>query len=1312
MPSKSSFCLFHSLTVVLVLLVALGPSARAQHGSQGTVTVTVLDQAGGVVPGAELELQDLATNDARKAQTQSAGTYSFVNLSIGTYRLKISSAGFKTQVFDTVVVQATKTTDITATLTVGALSETVEVSASATPVVEESSNSIGTTVDLKQIESLPIQGRDLTQLSRLVPGYTGTWDGLPSVAQGSNIDGVIGSSSRMKFSGNAAPSVSPRLEDIEEMTVQTDQLDLNQGFGQANMQTNFVTRRGSNAFHGRVFEDHRNAALNANSWHNDALTALHPNSPVPKNHFILNDFGGSLGGPILKDKLFFFGSFSMSKQPGSNSATEFVLSPAAQAGNFTFKDANSNNQTVNVLQLAANGGFNSAFSQKTSNTLTAANKALSHGVLENLGDPNLQQLNWQVPSPTTIYYPTVRVDYKASEKMRFNVAFNETKTSQPGANIPDLPGPDFSKTGAGNQFKNYTTAVGFDWMLTPALINSFRGGFLYTYNGFAFDAPALNVNNPQISWNLLNVNQPYNTGMNATNYKIPTGSYYPLFNASDTMTWQHKAHTLNYGFSWWREQDHYYNGVQGFPVIDLGSNTPGATGLAAGDPALGAFEGGQLPNSTPDQRQEAESLYAILTGRINDINGQYAYNPTTGTYAHALGAYNLDELQKAWGLFFQDSYRIKPNLTLNYGLRWDFTGADRDLTNFYHSSSAADIFGPSGVWNLFNPGSLKGTMDPKIFQNSQPYNNWNVSPQPAFGLAWNPHKDKGWLGSIFGGDQTVVRAGLSMRKFTEPQQYIWNQASDYGSFYYQSFYAKANGISLPGNFAPGSLSLDNPTPLLGYGYAPQQYLKSESASDFYLGGPGINGIDPHLKQPYTISWNFGIQRRLGENRALEVRYVGNRTLHQWNTVNPNEVNIFENGFLQEFKNAQNNLKVCTADPGCAAHSSFANQGLAGQVALPIFTAAFAGEDTVPGGLYDFTSKGAFVSLLDSGQAGAAAGLLAGTNGAANINPGGYFCNLVGASFAPCAAAGHAGAGAGYPINFFTANPFANGTNGIGYLVAQAASNYNALQIDFRQRTWGGLQFDANYTWSKTLGTGTQNNWQGQTATFTLRDPRLAYGPSLFDIRHTVNVNGTYDLPLGHGKRFLNDSRALDIVVGGWTIGAIATFRGGLPFLLQGGNSTFNDYGDGGVVLNGVTASQLQSAIGVYRRPGTANVAFIDPKYLNGQYITANTTPGTIGQRIWLYGPHTFNQDMSISKSIPFTESVRFTFQAMFLNSFNHPVFSPGQANGCAYGCYLSPFTPNVQSGSFLLGSTYGSGSVTGTSIYKPRQIELRANIEF
>jgi hypothetical protein len=1329
----SSRSVLGGVRTILLIVLALGavPGSWPQNGSEGTVIVSVVDPSGSVVQGAQLELRDVATNDLRKAETQEKGTHTFVNLSLGKYRLTVKKTGFQAEVFTDVIVQAAQTTDISATLRVGAISEIVQVTTDQAPLVETTASSIGSTIDMKAIEDLPLQGRDLSVLSTLTPGYTGnfwdgggTWNGLPTISQGSNIDGVIGSPGRMKFGGNgpgAAPVVEARVEDIAEMTVQTDQLDLNQGYGTSNMQVNFVTRRGTSKFHGRVYEDFRNTALNANSWLNDSLTAINPASPQRKNPLILNDFGGSVGGPILRDKLFFFGSFSMSKQPGGFSAQQWVLTPAAQQGNFTYVDSNGNTQVVNVLQVAGKAGFPASVNSQTSATLQAVNGVLNLGALSTLSDPNVQQLTWQNAAPRTNYFPTVRVDFIPSPSKRFYVAWNETKTIDAGVNPPNLPGQAFASTASGNKFLDYTAAFGFDWTLSPSLVNAFRGGFLYNFSGFAFDGkpPAPGVD--QIAWNLPNLpgsNGPglqTTTGMNGTNFQIPTGSYYPLFNASDTVSWQRKAHTFNFGFSWWREQNHYYNGVLGFPGVQLGSGT-GTSGFAIGDPAANAFTfgpSGTLPNAGTTAQLEGESLYSILTGRINSVGGSYPYDPSTNQYVHALGAYNLDELTSAWGLFAQDSYRIRPTLTLNYGLRWDFTYADRDLTNLYHSASLQSVFGPSGVWNLFNPGSLQGTMNPQLVQDSQPYHSWLVAPQPAFGVAWNP-----------GGGKTVIRAGYSLRTVTEPQQYVWNQASDYGSFYYQSFFLNANTTNQTGTFAPGSLTLGSSLP--AYGYAPQSFLRTESASDFtFLGGPGINGIEPNLRQPYTQSWNLGVQHQIGQSAALEIRYVGNRTLRQWMTVDPNEVNIFENGFLTQFKAAQQNLAINNASGNANYQGSFANHALPGQQATPIFNAAFAGEAAgADGALADYTNTG-FVTDLNTGQAPLLANTLAGISGTAP-----YFCNLVGASFLPCKNnAGFTGPGAGYPINLFQANPFSTGTGFTGatntLLIAEGYSNYNGLQVDFRQRPWHGLQYDANYTWSHTLGITTPNNWQGQANTFTLRDMRLSYGPALFDIRHSININGSYDLPFGRGKQFLNGNAVLDKVVGGWTVGTILGFQTGAPFLLQGGNNTFNanlnndGYGDSGVTLHGVTQSQLQSAVGVYRIPGEAAVSFLNPRYLAGPtggganpaYISPNTTAGTIGQLVYLYGPHYFNDDLAITKAFPIRESVKFNFQAEMLNAFNHPNFQPGAANGCTYGCFSGGFTPNIQQQGFAIGGispNYNPASPNQGA----RVIELRANIEF
>jgi len=1357
MVRKSSTGLpVYLLAIPVVLWLMAVPFAVAQHGTEGTVTVTVLDASGSVVPGAQLELQDLTTNAVRKAQTQEKGTYTFADLSLGRYSLTVQMAGFQSQVFSSVVVQAAQTTDIKATLKVGAVTEKVEVSGGAAPLVETTTNAIGTTVDLKQIEDLPVQGRDLTALASLVPGFmgygagNGTWDGLPSIAQGNNIDGVIGSPSRMKFGGNAQAIVSPRIEAIEEMTVQSESLNLDQGFGQANMQINFVTRRGSNAFHGRIYDDFQNDALNANSWYNDAVTALNPSNPATKNLLHINDFGASVGGPIIKDKLFFFGSYAERRIPGSYTTSNNLFTAAAQAGNFTY-----NGQTVNLFTLAQNynsanpganlptGVLNCSGSYCPSSVLAAVNTSTSAGQVtpSATGDPNLNQVTWQVSNPTVSYFPAVRVDYNATDKMRFNLAWNMTQDSYPGANPPDFPGSAFSNTGAGNKDRSYTTGLGFTWTLTPTMVNDFRGGFLYNVNEGAYNAPALTANNPQLGWNYPNVPYPQGSQMSGTVFYTGINTEYPVFNASDTMTWQHRAHTVNFGFSWWREQDHYYNPVLGYPVVNFG--------LANGDAAQSAFTigtGGTLPGASLGQQAEAWQLYSILTGRIASVGGDYAYVPSQHQYVPQIGRYNLDELIGGKGLFFQDSYRFRPGLTLNYGLRWDFTSTDKDLSGLYHSAGPVTVYGPSGVGNLFNPGVFTtdpNGLNPTLSQNANPYHAWNKAFQPAFGFAWNP-SDNSLLGRMMGGSRTVIRGGFSLRNFTEPQQYVWNQASDAASFYYQSFALVANNnTSEAGAFAPGSLAISSfnpgantPSTLtdqfgIPYALAPAAYEASEALSDFTFGpSPGqlgsVNAINSNIQQPYTESWNVGIQRQVGQSSALEVRYVGSHTARQWFNIDPNEVNIFgttsqfPTSFLTQFQAAQQNLTINNASGIANYAGSFANHGLPGQQAMPIMAAAFVGggEFSPPcadGSAADYCASN-FITDLQTGQAGAMAGVLAGVNGTAP-----YFCNLVGSSFAPCANnIGFQGAGAGYPMNFFQANPYAISLGGApSYTIAEGYSNYNALQVDFRQRAWHGLQFDANYTWSHTLGIASQNSWLGQGAVFSLRDMRLSYGPTLYDLRDVVHVNGTYDLPFGKGKEFANRGGVVDRVAGGWTVGTIFTFQTGAPFLLFGGTDTFNDYGDGGVALNGVTASQLQSSIGKYPIPGTTTVAFINPKYLlptggvNPAYITPNTTPGTFGQRIWLHGPHNTFDDVSITKHFPITERWRFVFQAEMLNAFNHPTFSTGATNGCPQ-CGVNYNFNAIQSGSF--GTVGAPINIYPGAPNSPnggaRAIELRGNVEF
>ena len=1353
MSSKSCAVWTSRILVSLFFVISAAlPAARAQQGTVGTVTVTVLDQSGGIISGAQLDLRDLATNHIRSATTQDAGTYSFIGLNVGTYSLTITKDGFQKQVFDSVVVHAAQVTDVKASLQVGVATEVVEVHETASPLIETTSNAIGSVIDLKQIEDLPLGGRDLTQLASLVPGTTkepfggSTWNGLPSIAQGNNVDGVIGSPSRMKFSGNAEPAAQPRIENIQEMTVQTDQMAANQGFGQAAMQINFVTRRGTNSFHGRAYEDFQNNYLNANTWYDDALV-----DRPKQGHLDINDFGGSLGGPIIKDKLFFFGTYAEEKQPGTQFPSATILDQSAQSGIITYTGVSGALQTVNVYSLAAacnaspscigsSAPLPTTINPVIQGQFSAINSALSGGTVSTPDptNPDIQTVNWLAPAPSTTYFPTVRIDYNISQNLHFDGAWNETKLSGTHLTNPAFfPGSAFAGQAQTNFSTNYTAAIGFDWTIRPTLINQFRGGYLYNSNGYT-NSQGYNTA-PTLFW----AYDPLignNIGTTPQQYWLRTAQYYPLVNASDTATWQHGAHNISFGFSYYREQDHYYNPPGGIYGIGLG--------LAGSDPALNAFTHSTVPDASENALGQVQALYATLVGRVSGAGsgtGGFAgngYDSSTKQYSPA--TYNLDELQKAWGLFMSDSYRLKPNLTINASLRWDFTGDDHDLTSAYQGiTSNADIFGPSGLNNIFKPGVLTGntTIGGIIAPQSHQYNAWNVSPQPSLGLAWSPGYSQGFLGKLFGGGSgnTVIRAGFGLRNFTEPYQYFWDTAADYAYGYLQQFNIASSTVTGTGFYTPGTLSVvaagagngslpagatgvlpasapcavsgnfGCPANANGWSFVPQTFPTSTPESEFTFlpGGPALKGFDRNIKQPYTESWNIGIERQIGRNNAIEIRYLGNRTVHQWISLNYNEVNVFgakgnDPTFLAQFKQAQSNLNLNNANdsayPAYAGTFAF-NPAVAGEADTPVFDAAFAGEtgslQSQDWGYPYFTQ-----TLLPEGQVGAMASAL--TNPSGGVGQANFFCNLVGASFAGCQNVGFTGGGAGYPINYFQANPFYSGS-GTFFMQAGGYSTYNALQVDFRQRSWHGMQFDANYTWSHNLGMDTPNDWQAGIAQYTLRNLRQSYGPTVYDLRHVVHVNGTYDLPFGAGKQFLNHSGMLDRVVGGWTIGTIFTYQTGFPFLLDGPGfqyfnsyATYNDSSNGGLILNGVTRSQLQNAIGVFPAPGHTYVNFVNPNFQGSKIFSQvglNTTPGTQSAPIYLYGPHFWDDDMAVTKLFPITERLRLSLQGEFLNAFNHPSFN-----------YIYSMNTNVQSGGF--------GHQAGWGASSPRAIELRANIEF
>ncbi|HKD86096.1 MAG TPA: carboxypeptidase-like regulatory domain-containing protein [Terriglobales bacterium] len=1271
------------LLCLTALLISLPLELLAQSGNQGTVAVTVQDSSGALIPNAKLELVESRSNSLRTAATDSKGLYNFVNLNIGTYRLTVSREGYQTTVYDDVLVESSATTTLAVSLSVGAVTQTVNVSAQANALLQTTSTEVGTVINTTDIDNLPISGRAISGLTQLTAGYSGTWNGLPEPAEGTNIDGAVANNGRTKYQGTIATSVSPRIESFEQVSVVTDGLSLGNGFGTATMQLNYISRRGSNQFHGRAYYDFRNDGLNANSWTNDV-------SGQRKTKLIQHDFGVSVGGPVFRNKLFFFGTYAEFKQPGTQTVANNIFPTSVVNGNYTYTALDPSDPshkatktyTVNLFQLASNysaslpSTINPSVNKLIQNALSASNglKTASYS------DPNLTEVFFNVPGAQTNYYPVARLDYNLNDKVRMYMSWLMTQSNPVGSYPAPFPGSSFANQNGNNFTRNFNTNYGLDYIITPKLINQFKFGFMYSKQQFVGGAAPNWQNTPPVFFNMTgdnNISGNYANRMSGLNYSLPTGYEYPVFSLSNGITYEKGSHSINLGFQGYREQDHYYNPPVGFPNINFG--------LVTGDPAQNAFtlgdqygNGGTLPGTSSaysSVQSEAWQIYAILAGRISSISGSQGYDPKTQSYQPH--SFNLDEVALATGIWAQDSWKVRPDLTINYGLRWDFVVDPHDVKAAYHNARLDSILGPTAAGDLFKPGALGGNLSPTFVLNPRPFQGFYKTPQPQVALNWNPHTAAGSLWRrILGDDATSIRVGFGLRNFTQPYQFYWDASSAQALLYYQTFALTANTTGATGTFTPGSVAYGDALP--AFAYNPVTFPTTAPLTNFTFinSGVPVEGIKSNIRMPYTESWNFGIQRSIFHNTVLEIRYNGNRTIHNWTTLNYNEVNIFENGFLTDFKNAQANLAA-------SGNKSFSDVG---GIKTPIIDAAFANTSSA-------YKSPTFIGYLQHGAAGSFARQLAG-NG--QSTPA-YFCALVGSSFAPCGVnAKFKGGGAGYPINFFQANPYAPGQN-TQYMTDAAYSNYNALQVDLRMAPWRGLQGDFNYTYGKTLGFGTNNNDYLATLDnfYTLRNRGLSYVPQSFDLRHIFHGYGTYELPFGKTKPFLHRNSLENQIFGGFTLGTVIGYQTGNPFLLTGGYDTFNQY-DGGVALNGITPNQLQQKVGIHYVPHHTTALAFDPSLFssasggtaNYSILGPNTTPGTIGSVVWLHGPKTFTQNMELSKLIPIRENVATNLQAAFINVWNHPTWG----------------TPS--------GTLQSTGFGTSSIVTGARQIELRANFTF
>jgi hypothetical protein len=1246
---------------LLALTILLAPGAWAQLRIVGAVSGTILDPTGAVVANAKITLKDAQTGVMKETASTNGGTFLFPDLAVGSYEVTVTAAGFKTATLTNISVSTYQTTDVRFSLELGAASETITVSGSEAQALETTSQLVATTLSPKTISELPVGNRsNVLALARLAPGAsppTGgdtRYNNLAGGAVNVTVDGINNASNGFKSGGNVFFATVPsRLGAIEEVSVETGGLGADSG-AQSGANIKFTTKRGGAKFHGSGFYEQRSEQFSANSWSRNA-------QGLPRVYSRNHEFGGNIGGPLvpfgyLKDKLFFFANFENRYNPQFVTTTVALPTADAQKGNFTYLVNGTTNQfnTVNVLNLAAARGLPTKLDPVAQAILGINNQIPKFARRIAGNDPNRDTYTFDTDNNLYQYFPATRVDYFLTPKQQLTFTWNYYHSWQPGARR--LPTPDIQRT---NPFR-----IGY-FVYSGALQSTFGSS---TFNEFRYgvqhsgDSNARDEYGPYYKFNgeplRIGANLPFGPVVPFIDQGNTTGRHY-ITTIYDTLTLNRGQHTITLGGSFrktvWNDVAVIYQ------VPTYGTGTP------SGDPlqAQQAFTPATLPGINSSALGDPLNLYNLLTGRIASSNFTRVVNPQTLQYD------GVQEQNYTWtnslmgGAYAQDRWRIRRSLTLNYGLRWEVQGPMSDGKGLAAVPDLANIYGPSK--SLFAPGQLSGNNNPTVQVGRVPYNTDWLNFAPNLGFAWNPSKTEGWLGKFLGEGKTVFRGSYSLIVYDEGTQFF---AANLGPNAGKTINAtpltpgQPGATNLPAFYTLSDI-VANPLTVSNFAFATTDYKKVINQADQTFART-LTGMDPNLRAPYTINYSFGIQRELGRNNVLEVRYVGNQSKLSWRTSNLNEVNIFENGFLQEFKNAQNNLAINQA----AGVNSFQNLRRPGQVALPIFDAAFGARGSLAaiaaGSGYQSTT---FITQLQNGEAGGLANTLA-----TNQN---YVCRMFGSTFSPCARVLPTASAPGpYPINFFLLNPYAIGLINnqpnarLNFVDNGGWSSYNGLQIQFRQRFSKGLNWATNYTFSKSLTNLAVDN-QNQSLDYkTLRDPGLNRLPSPFDIRHVFQTFGTYDLPIGRGRWLSVNNRILDGVVGGWTLGSVFVFQTGAPIQLTGGFNTVSNTNNptaGGVRLApGVTLDQIQKMFDAQRtrltRPNITDLQrlSVDPQLIgpdgraNPAFLLPNTTPGEFGQLLFLRDKNTFQWDASLTKGFQILEKTRLDIFAGANNVLNHP----------------------------------------------------------
>jgi Carboxypeptidase regulatory-like domain len=878
-----------------LVFCVLACSAFAQSNT-GRLTGTV-SGPDGVLPGATIVVTDNQSGRARTVTSGGEGAFLLPQLDIGTYRIKVTSPGFKTYTANDVKIDVGAEYSLNVSLEIGDAAETVTITAGA-DVVNATNAQLSNTVSPRQILELPLNGRDPTALIRLQAGVASNGaqnlsiNGQRPTFTNITRDGINIQDNHIRANASSFSVERPNVDDVNEFTLTTQNASADQGYGASQVQ--FVTPRGQNAFHGGVWEYNRNSELAANSFFNNA-------SGTQKTFLNRNQFGGKISGPILKNKLFFFGFFEALRLRTQSSQLRTILTPAARQGNFTFTDNNGQSRTVNLFSLlpAAAGlsGIDPIVQSRILANLPAAGNTTDRG-----DGFNTTGYRFNQRSNTDTDKFTGRFDYDFSEKHTFNGVFSYT--NEKVNDRPDVDSP--SGFGAAPVIEQPSTrqflAVAHRWAPSARFTNEIRGGYFLSDPFFTRTAPepAFYLTLPLISNPEVNTQEQ---GRDTKSYNLQNNADYLMGN-----------HALRFGGQLQFIRDDTVTRFDTVPRYTLGTN-PTTPALAA--PAFTALGG--ISNA---QLGVANNLLALLGGIV--ATGTQIFNVasrTSGFVPNAPQAFNY--AYDTYSFYFSDQWRVSPQLSLNLGLRYELFTPLREVNGLALEpvipagrDVTSAVLDPNGAVDLIKGRTLNRT-DKNNFA-------------PIVGFAFSPKFENAFLRTVFGAEgRTVLRGGFRMSYVNDEilRSQDSSQTTNAGL---------ATTVTLPPiNARLGAVPAIMP-PRFGL---PRTFAQNNAIANNF--GP-IFAIDPNYQIARSNEYSFGIQREIGGGTAVEIRYVGGFSNNLPRGLDINNFDMISNGFLADFIRARNNLLLtnnaaCTAaqNPGCQPLTVFPNFVAGGLVNNPV-----------------------------------------------------------------------------------------------------------------------------------------------------------------------------------------------------------------------------------------------------------------------------------------------------------------------------------------------------------------------------------------